>query len=306
MSRFYWTSLVLLAASSAGAQVPSHQDVLWEKTTAQITAISLKLDGVMGVSIIDLTNGRSFALRADQVFPTASTIKLPLLFELYRQDQAARAGTTGMAKLTDRYTMDSADFVDDSRIMAGLTHGVTVLTNRDLAQFMIAVSDNAATNLLIKRVGLDNVNAMLRAQGLVHTQLRRKMIDLDAARRGDENVATPREMTKLLEAIWKQQVLNAVTTRAFLVQLSTAKASRIPRLLPTDVRVADKSGELDGVRADVGIVFVARRPFAICVMTTLDRDERAAEQAISEVALAAYRYFDMLGRTSPYGRVMPW
>ena len=306
MMRVCWASLVLLAASRVGAQVPAHADVLWEKTTSQITAIASKLDGVMGVSILDLTDGRSFALRADQVFPTASTIKLPLLLELYRQDQTAHAGATGMARLTDRYTVDTADFVDDSRIMAGLTHGVTVLTNRDLAQFMIAVSDNAATNMLITRVGMDNVNAMLRALGLVHTQLRRKMIDLAAARRGDENVGTPREMTKLLEAIWKEQVLNAAVTRAFLTQLSTGKASRIPRLLPTDVRVADKSGELDGVRADVGIVYVARRPFAICVMTTLDRDERAAEQAISEVALAAYQYFEMVGKTSPYGRVMPW
>ena len=50
----------------------------------------------------------------------------------------------------------------------------------------------------------------------------------------------------------------------------------------------------------------AAGPFAICVMTTLDRDERAAEQVISEVALAAYQYFEMVGKTSPYGRVMPW
>ena len=297
--------LALLGAVPAVAQGPSKQDLLWEKMTAQVTATATRLDGVMGVSILDLTDGRHFALNADQVFPTASTIKLPLMLELYRQEQAARAGTTGMARLNDPYIFDPADLVDASQIMAGLTPGVSVVTNHDLAQFMIAVSDNAATNVLIRRVGMERVNAMLRARGFTQTMLRRKMIDLAAARRGDENVATPQEMTRLLESIWKGQVLNAALTQAFLEQLSTSKQSDIPQQLPPGVRVANKPGSLDGVRADVGIVYAGHRPFAISVMTAMDRDERAAEMAISEVALAAYRYFEMVGRTSPYGRIMP-
>ena len=297
--------LALLGAVPAVAQGPSKQDLLWEKMSAQVTATATRLDGVMGVSILDLTDGRHFALNADQVFPTASTIKLPLMLELYRQEQAARAGTTGMARLNDPYIFDPADLVDASQIMAGLTPGVSVVTNHDLAQFMIAVSDNAATNVLIRRVGMERVNAMLRARGFTQTMLRRKMIDLAAARRGDENVATPQEMTRLLESIWKGQVLNAALTQAFLEQLSTSKQSDIPQQLPPGVRVANKPGSLDGVRADVGIVYAGHRPFAISVMTAMDRDERAAEMAISEVALAAYRYFEMVGRTSPYGRIMP-
>ncbi len=297
--------LALLGVAPAVAQGPSKQDLLWEKMTAQVSAIAGRLDGVMGVSILDLTDGRRFALNADQVFPTASTIKVPLMLELYRQEQAARAGATGMARLLDSYSFDPADLVDASQIMAGLSPGVSVVTNHDLAQFMIAVSDNAATNVLIRRVGMDRVNAMLRAQGLTQTLLRRKMIDLAAARRGDENVATPLEMTRLLEVIWKGQALNPALTQAFLDQLSTAKQSDIPRRLPPGVRVANKPGSLDGVRADIGIVYAAHRPFAISVMTTMDRDERAAETAISDVALAAYLYFEMIGKTSPYGRIMP-
>ena len=298
-------ALALLGAAPAAAQGPSKPDLLWDKTTAQITAIATRLDGVLGVSIIDLTDGRSFALNADQVFPTASTIKLPLLLELYRQEQEGKAGAAGMARFVDRYTFDPADLVEDSQIMVGLTPGASVVTNHDLAQFMVAVSDNAATNVLIRRVGMDRVNAMLRAHGMTQTMLRRKMIDLPAARRGDENVATPREMTRLLEAIWKGQVLSQAMTQAFLEQLSTLKQSSIPRLLPSTVRIANKPGELDGVRADIGIVYATRRPFAIGVMTTMARDERAAEAAISEIALAAYRYFEMVGKTTPYGRILP-
>jgi len=298
-------ALALLGAAPAAAQGPAKPDLLWDKTTAQITAIATRLDGVLGVSIVDLTDGRSFALNADQVFPTASTIKLPLLLELYRQEQEGKAGAAGLARFADRYTFDPADLVEDSQVMVGLTPGASVVTNHDLAQFMVAVSDNAATNVLIRRVGMDRVNAMLRAHGMTQTMLRRKMIDLPAARRGDENVATPREMTRLLEAIWKGQVLNQAMTQAFLEQLSTLKQSSIPRLLPSTVRIANKPGDLDGVRADIGIVYAEHRPFAIGVMTTMVRDERAAETTISEIALAAYRYFEMVGKTTPYGRILP-
>jgi beta-lactamase class A len=87
--------------------------------------------------------------------------------------------------------------------MAGLTPGVTRVTNHDLAQFMVAVSDNAAANVLIDRVGRDNVNAMLRGLGLSKTMLRRQMMDVAAARQGGENVSTPREMVQLLETIYQ-------------------------------------------------------------------------------------------------------
>src|SRR5262249_29633113 len=152
-------------------------------------------------AIVDLTDGRTLARNADLVFPTASSIKLPLLLELYRQEERARRGATGVARLSDAYVFDPKDLVDDSRVMAGLTPGVTKLTNRDLAQFVVAVSDNAATNVLIKRVGVERVNAMLKELGLTEVRLRRKMIDLQAAKRGDENVATPRQTAELLRLL---------------------------------------------------------------------------------------------------------
>src|SRR5215472_9087535 len=135
--------------------------------------------------------------------------------------------------------------------------------------------------------------------------LRRKMSDMVAARKGDENVATPEKMVRLLEAIYKDKVLNKESTAALMKQLSTWKQSYIPRLLPESVQVANKPGELEAVRTDSGIVFAANRPFAISVMTAFARDERTAERTISEVALEAYRYFEMRGKTSDYGRVLP-
>ena len=278
-------------------------DLLWNKLDARIAAVDERLDGVMGVALLDLTDGRELDRHADQVFPTASSIKLAILLELYRQEQQGRAGKAG-ARLDDPYVFDPKDLVDDSQIMAGLTPGLTRITNRDLAQFMLAVSDNAATNVLYARVGRDNVNATLRSLGLEHTLLRRRMINIAAARRGDENVATPRELVRLLAAIHGGKALEPDLTEALLRQLSTHKESEIPFLLPGDVRVANKPGTLEGVRTDSGIVYAPNRPFAISVMTTYDRDERAAEAAISEVALLAYRHFEILGKASEYGRTM--
>lgn len=304
--------VITLASSAFGQQKPeatprdSGGDLLWKKLETRVEEIAGRLDGVMGAAILDLTDGRILLRNADRVFPTASSIKIAVLLELYRQDQETRAGAKGKAKLDDIYTFDPKDLVEDSQIMAGLTAGVTRVTNRDLAQFMVAVSDNAATNVLIDHVGMQNVNATLRSLGLTKTMLRRKMIDIAAARRGDENVATAQELARLLEMIYKGKALNQELTGDLIKQLKTLKKdSYLSYELPADVELADKPGTLDGVRTDSGIVFARNRPFAISVMTAYDRDEKAAERAISEVALEAYRYFDMRGKTSDYGRILP-
>ena len=304
--------VITLVSSTFGEPKPeavqrdAGSDLLWKKLETRVEEIANQLDGVMGVAILDLTDGRILLRNADRVFPTASSIKIAILLELYLQDQETRAGAKGKAKLDDPYTFDPKDLVEDSQIMAGLTAGVTRVTNHDLAQFMVAVSDNAATNVLIDRVGMQNVNATLRSLGLTKTVLRRKMIDIAAARRGDENVATPQEMVRLLEMIYKGKALNQELTGGFIKQLKTLKKDNyLSYELPEDVELADKPGSLEAVRNDSGIIFAQNRPFAISVMTAYDRDEKAAGRAISEVALEAYHYFEMRGKTSEYGRVLP-
>lgn len=253
---------------------------------------------------MDLTSGQSVFHNADLVFPIASSIKVAVLAELYRQEQQARSGTPGKATLADLYTMDAADLVEESPVLAGLTPGLSRLTTRDLAAFMVAASDNAATNVLIARLGMENVNALLEAQGLRETRLRRRMLDLEAARQGRENTSTPREMAALLEALYRAKVVDRPLTDDLFKLLSAPKEKYIPRGLPAETVAANKPGWLDGVRTDSGIVFAKNRPFVLSVMTTYVQDEAAAERAIGRIAAAAYRHFDRLGRSSPYGRVM--
>src|SRR5438477_9204242 len=156
----------------------------------------------MGIAIEDLTTGDHFFLHEDEVFAQASSIKITVLANLYLQAEQ------GKLKLTDLYTVQSADLVPDSDIMSGLTPGVTRVTLRDLATMMVAVSDNSATNVLIDKVGMQNVNTFLDSLGLTHIRLRRRMMDLKAAGERRENVATPAEMMALLEDLYRGKVLN--------------------------------------------------------------------------------------------------
>jgi beta-lactamase class A len=301
----YLACLALLLAVSAAQTTPSQpapsaekRQVLWQKLESMIHDVDQHLDGVMGVALEDLTTGDHFFLHENEVFAQASSIKIAVLAELYRQAQQ------GKLKLTDLYTVQASDLVPDSDIMGGLTPGVTRITLRDLATMMVAVSDNSATNVLIDRVGMDNVNATLDSLGLSNTRLRRKMMDLEAAKHGRENISTPREMMSLLEAIYRGKVFNPESTSDFFRVLSTGKASWIPRDLPADVKVADKPGSLEAVRNDSGIVFIEGRPYVICVMTAFLRNERDGEEAISKISLAAWRMFDRLSRATEHGRVV--
>ncbi len=298
--KLFFCSFVLVASCLAQTAAPSagKQKILWQKLEASIQEVDAKLDGVMGVAIEDLTSGDHFFLHEDEVFAQASSIKITVLANLYLQAQE------GKLKLLDPYTVQSSDLVPDSDIMGGLTPGVTRLTLRDLATMMVAVSDNSATNVLIDRVGMQNVNVMLDSLGLTHTRLRRKMMDLQAAKEGRENISTPREMMTLLDAIYRGKVLNKQSTAEFFQMLSTNKDSWIPRDLPADLKVANKPGELEAVRNDSGIVFVEGRPYVICVMTSFLRNERDGEEAISKISLDAWRMFDRLSRATEYGRVV--
>src|SRR5580698_7447811 len=193
-------------AHAADAPLNLKQQALWDHLRLAVAEEDQQLDGVLGVAILDLNSGQQLLVRPDEVFPQASSIKIAVLAELYHQAQQSAHGVSGKATLKDRYVVRAADIVPDSSILGGLTPGVSSLTNRDLATIMVAVSDNSATNVLIDRVGMENVVRLTESLGLAHTQLRRKMMDLQAAAQGRENISTPREMMKLLEFTYRGKV----------------------------------------------------------------------------------------------------
>ena len=182
------TLLLLLgiacALQASGDSATRKQDLLWQKLGTRIEALDQRLDGVLGVAILDLTDHREWTYQANEEFPTASAIKLAVLAELFHQEQLARDGKPGNARLKDSYVVRTQDLVPDSAVLGNLTPGVTVLTNRDLAGAVVAVSDNSASNILTTRLGMARINETLDGLGLKQTRLRRQMMDLEAARQG--------------------------------------------------------------------------------------------------------------------------
>src|SRR5262249_22511969 len=155
-----------------------------------------------------------------------------------------------------------------------------------------------------ERAGLDTVNAPLASLPLTHPRLRRKMMDIRAAAEGRENVATPRELMLLLEALYRGKVLNKQLTDDFFNLLGTPKSSYITRELPEDVRIASKPGELEGVRNDCGLIFTGSRSYILFAMSTYLLNERPAGDAISRISGETYSMFDRFSRASNLGRVV--
>ncbi|HWF85564.1 MAG TPA: serine hydrolase, partial [Vicinamibacterales bacterium] len=180
-----FVSIVVLRFSmtSVAAQPPATAAELKSKLEHRVHDIAAHVDGVVGYEILDLTSGERVGHLEGDVFPTASTIKLAVVYELFKQ------ADEGRIKLEDRITLDHTKAVGGSGVLHEM--GMPTLSIRDYATLMVMLSDNTATNVLIDLVGMENVTKRMQGLGLGSTKLRRHMIDLAAARRGDENVSTP-------------------------------------------------------------------------------------------------------------------
>ncbi len=297
-------SLTVLAASQTGlAAEPTvleqPTEELKEKCAARLSEIARGVDGVVGYEIVDLTSGDRFTHLEHGMFPTASSIKLAIVYELFKQVEEGRI------HLDESLVLDRAKAVGGSGVLVHL--GTPTLSIRDYAALMVTLSDNTATNVLIDRLGMDAINMRMQTLGLKSTKLRRHMMDTAAARRGDENVSSPDDLIKLLQATAGAHASDSDHGRmaAAVELLELPKESRLRRGIPEGVQVADKPGELDGVRADAGIVFAKNRPYAFVVMTTYLEDVAEGERAIEEMSRTAYRYFSRLGASGPEGRRLP-
>lgn len=260
------------------------------RTAFLLEDAAVSLDGVVGYAIGDLTNGDGFERMSNVPFPTASIIKLAILYELVkRADERA-------------LTLDDTIVLDRTRaVPGGLLYelGTPTLSLRDYANAMIIESDNTATNVLIERLGMDAITARMQQLGLGSIKLRRYMIDLDAAKKGLENVATPADLGRLLQIFHKADGLSPAAQAEALTILKKQKNTAIRKAVPAGVAIASKTGGLEGVRGEAAIVYAKNRPFVIVVLTTYLQDEDAGDKAIERLAQVAYGYFARLGAAAP-------
>ncbi|HPW18027.1 MAG TPA: class A beta-lactamase-related serine hydrolase [Candidatus Aminicenantes bacterium] len=285
------------AARPAPAQ-QRFQAVLDAKLAAAIHEVEAGLDGVLGLALKDLTAGKTLFINEREVFPQASSIKIAVLFEVFKQAEEGRLG------LGELVAVDEARKVPGSGVLVHLGHPGLSLSVRDLAVLMVVLSDNTATNLLIDRVGLGAVDKRLDGLGLPKTRLRRRMMDLKAAAEGRENVSTPFEMMTLLEKIWRGPALKEPYRKDLLGILAIPKDSPLRAGVAEGVEVAEKPGELEAVRCDSGIVGLPGRPYILSVMTTYLKRDGDGNPAIAEISRIVYGHMSRLARSSDIGRVV--
>jgi beta-lactamase class A len=286
----------LLSALATPAVAGPKEDALWARLRARLERLQEGVDGVVGLSVKDLKTGATIEVLPDEPFPQASVIKLAVLYELYRQ---AEDGRIDLAEVT----RPPAVRVGGGGVLQQLGPAVS-LTWRDVAVLMMGWSDNAATNVLIERLGMDAVNRRLDALGLPRTRLRRRMMDLEAARRGEENVSTPAEMRRLIEAIHAGAGLSPERSRDIRAVAATPKATEFRKPLPETVVVLDKDGELEAVRAAAAVVDLPGRPYSVTIMTSYLRRDAEGEALIRDVSAALFETFDRLARSSELGRII--
>lgn len=228
--------LAVLALVSAGAPAE-----------ARIAAKIEAFHGQMGLYAKDLDTGRVIAVNADQRFPTASLIKVAVMAEVFRQIDA------GKIRHDTTVTLKEADKAGDETVPLNMLHAGAVLTVDDLLRFMIAYSDNTATNLLVELVGTASVDALLDSFGLAQTRLYRPTFrdgHADVLPQEEKEFGlgstTPREIARLVELIAEGKVVNRAAGDAMIALLTTQQdRAMIPRSLPVgsgEILVANKTG----------------------------------------------------------------
>ncbi len=278
--------VALLSVAARAESAAQHQ--LEVKLHERIRAFDAQMGGVLGVATIDLTSGRVYVYNGDVAFPTASTIKIAILAELFR----------AKVPLNSQVTVQPGEAVGGAgRFQERLKSGPVTATVRELATAMIVDSDNTATNQCIKLAGMERVNRTLASLGMRQTRLRRVMMDTAAAARGDENTTTPLEMARLTEMLNRGRLGSEEDTRQMLGILKMVKAE-IRRVVPESIEVASKPGDLTGVHCETAIVYLPGRPFVVSVYSTfLD----AEANPVGGVARMVFDYFEKLSASNQYG-----
>jgi beta-lactamase class A len=271
-----------------------------------LTAIERELAsfaGTGGVAARNLTTGEVIAINADEPTATASTIKVPILIELFRRIEA------GEIDLETRLPISAEARTVGSGILRELSSDV-VLSIRDHATLMIVVSDNIATNALIDLLGLERINLTMAEMGFSRTQLRSR---LDFPRIGKDArnlaVTTPADLAGIMAALAEGAILSESSRDAILEILRRQHhLNLVPRYLPyyphpeelghpdNGLRIANKTGGWMGMRADMALVEWPDTRYVVAIVIEGDPDtrfwaENSGDQLIGRVSRLIFDHF---------------
>lgn len=256
------------------------------------------VEGVQGIMSLHVdVNGESFMLGPQERFSAASLIKVPIMLAAFLKAQE------GQLDLTQRILVPESEKVGGSGVISLLSPGMSFHLI-DLITLMIIVSDNTATNMCIDAVGLPEINTFLAKVGCLDTILGRRLMDYEARRSGKDNFITARDMIAVYKELWQGSILNAsFRQKALDILYHQQFRDKLPRRLPeTDgghIRIAHKTGELQGIEHDAGILVIDGKPAFIAALTRDLVDLADGRAAIGEVGLAVYNYMTEIRWLAP-------
>lgn len=333
---FFGLGSCLPAPGSASTSPPSAQDqvaapiaVELERLERELAELATLGGGVVGVGVIHLETGREVFLNGATRFPMASTYKVPIAVELlHRVDQ-------GELRLDSMIVLQPGDISPGSGTLARLyQHPGVSLSLRNLMELMLLISDNSATDVVLRAAGgPQSVTERMRTIGLKDIRVDRStmglisdflgIVDLPpetvvtadrfrnllaevteaeleeaaAAFEADSrDTSTPEAMARLLELVWREEVLTPRSSALLLdiMRRSTTGEDRIKGKLPSRVEVSHKTGTIGGVTNDVGIIELpddAGHVVTVVFIKESEADIPARERAIAQISRAVYDYF---------------
>jgi beta-lactamase class A len=283
--------MMALAAAALLAIVHA-QDSLVEKINSRIAQ---EPGAQVGLAYIDLANGDTLFLNADSSFHAASTMKVPVMIELFRAAAARSFAMDQRLMLVNQFasivdgSLYSLDSTSDSDTTLYHRIGQRVAIDT-LLRLMITRSSNFATNTLIALVGAENVTRTMRSLGAQRIQVLRGVEDGKAFDKGLNNTTTARDLAIILRSIEEGKAASPAATRQMLgILLAQEFNEKIPAGLPAGTRVAHKTGEITAVSHDAAIVYLpGRKPYVLVVLTRGIADGNHSSKLIADLSALVY------------------
>jgi beta-lactamase class A len=285
----------LLAISLA--TIPFMQDTSIHVLRRAIVQEFQSVKGTFAVAYQDLSDGSTLLINEKEMFHAASTMKTPVMIEVFRQARDGRFGLEDSMTVKNEfssivdgslYKMDLSEDSDDS--MYRRINGKATI--RELVYQMITVSSNLATNILIDLVDAKSVTTTMRGLGASDILVLRGVEDGKAFERGLNNVTTAYDLMVIMRAIAEGKAVDPSASKAMTEVLLDQKfRDLIPAHLPEEVRVAHKTGSITGVRHDSGFVLLPDgRVYVLVLLSKGLEDPEAGKRAMGEVSRLMYDY----------------
>lgn len=241
--------------------------------------------GNAAVVVKNLKTKEEIKINEDLVFPSASTIKLAIMSELLNRVNK------GSIELKNSIEVAEAMKTGGDGILKELNYGHR-FSLEEIMTMMIIVSDNMATNILIDLLGMSEINATIKNLGLKDTKLQRKMMDSQARKEGRENLITANDLAHILELIYYGQNINKKYSDMMLNILKRQQVrGRLDLYLPEEVVIAHKTGDLDNLEHDAGIVYLKDSEYIICVLTNETATNKDGREIIGKISRIVYEEY---------------